>query len=514
MEAHPHQIEPIEPAAESASLGATPGTRRRRLRIRDRFVGLPWRESPAQGEIPEGQFRDATYRRDAIHRRALALADVASAAIAVVIGVAIVGDDALNPLALLALPLVIVVSKLTGLYDRDEHLLRKTTLDEVPALFSVATLYALLIFLAGDLIVDGHFGRDQAVGVWVLLFASMVGARALARCYARAVSAEERCLVVGDAKTAGWISRRFEQAPGLKARVVGRVPLEPEPPSSNGLPVLGSAGELESHLGAEQIERAIVAPRSAVSDDLLNTIRQLKSLGVKVSVLPRLFEVVGSSVELDDVDGITLLGMHRYGLSRSSRAVKRTLDIAGSAFGLLLLSPVLATIAIAIKLDSRGPVLFRQRRMGRGDVPFEMLKFRTMVDDAEALKPSLANRNEADGGLFKIEEDPRITRVGSLLRRASLDELPQLLNVLRGDMALVGPRPLVLDEDSRIEGWRRSRLQLPPGMTGPWQVFGSARIPMQEMVQIDYLYGANWSLWLDVKILLRTVPFVFGRRGL
>ena len=144
-------------------------------------------------------------------------------------------------------------------------------------------------------------------------------------------------------------------------------------------------------LEAEQIERAIVVPRAAVSDDLLNTIRQLKSLGVKVSVLPRLFEVVGSSVELDDVDGITLLGMHRYGLSRSSRAVKRALDIAGSALGLLVLSPVLAAIAIAIKLDSRGPILFRQRRMGRGDVPFEMLKFRTMVDGAEALKSALAD---------------------------------------------------------------------------------------------------------------------------
>ncbi len=171
-------------------------------------------------------------------------------------------------------------------------------------------------------------------------------------------------------------------------------------------------------------------------------------------------------------------------------------------------------IAVAIKLDSGGPVLFRQRRMGRDDVPFEMFKFRTMVDDAEAQKSALKGRNEANGGLFKIKDDPRITRVGGRLRRYSLDELPQLLNVLRGDMALVGPRPLVLDEDSMIEGWRRSRLELPPGMTGPWQVFGSARIPLDEMVKIDYLYGANWSLWLDVKTLLRTVPFVVGRRGL
>src|SRR5262249_13728408 len=182
--------------------------------------------------------------------------------------------------------------------------------------------------------------------------------------------------------------------------------------------------------------------------------------------------------------------------------------------GLSRVSPLLATIAIAIKLDSRGPVLFRQRRMGRNGVPFEMLKFRTMVDGADAQKAALAARNEAAGGLFKIKDDPRITRVGARLRRYSLDELPQLINVLWGEMSLVGPRPLVLDEDCQIEGGRRSRLELPPGMTGPWQVFGSARIPLNEMVKIDYLYGAKWSLWLDVKTLLRTAAFVLGRRGL
>jgi lipopolysaccharide/colanic/teichoic acid biosynthesis glycosyltransferase len=152
--------------------------------------------------------------------------------------------------------------------------------------------------------------------------------------------------------------------------------------------------------------------------------------------------------------------------------------------------------------------------MGQGNVPFEMFKFRTMVDGADAHKKALRGRNEAKGGLFKIQNDPRVTRVGRLLRRTSLDELPQLLNVLRGEMALVGPRPLVIDEDRLVEGWQRRRLQLTPGMTGLWQIFGSARIPLNEMVKIDYLYGANWSLWLDVKILLRTVPFVLGRRGL
>ena len=237
-------------------------------------------------------------------------------------------------------------------------------------------------------------------------------------------------------------------------------------------------------------------------------------MGLRVSVLPRLPEVVGSSVELDDVDGITLLGMRRFGLSHSSKAVKRAFDIVGAGAGLLVLSPLLAAIAIAIKLDSPGPVLFRQRRMGRNGVPFEMLKFRTMADGADDRKFELTAHNEAEDGLFKIKDDPRITGVGARLRQISLDELPQLVNVLRGDMSLVGPRPLVLDEDCRIEGWRRSRLELAPGVTGPWQVFGSARIPLNEMVKIDYLYGANWSLWLDVKTLPRTVPFVLGRRGL
>jgi lipopolysaccharide/colanic/teichoic acid biosynthesis glycosyltransferase len=154
------------------------------------------------------------------------------------------------------------------------------------------------------------------------------------------------------------------------------------------------------------------------------------------------------------VDGITLLGMRRYGLSRSSRAVKRALDVVGASLGVLVLAPLLIAIAVAIKLDSPGPVLLRQRRMGRHDVPFEMLKFRTMLDGADAQRSALAARNEADGGLFKIKEDPRITRVGRLLRRTSLDELPQLFNVLRGDMALVGPRPLVLDEDTRARAPR------------------------------------------------------------
>jgi lipopolysaccharide/colanic/teichoic acid biosynthesis glycosyltransferase len=222
---------------------------------------------------------------------------------------------------------------------------------------------------------------------------------------------------------------------------------------------------------------------------------------------------VGSSVEFDDVGGIVVLGLRHYGLSRSSRALKRMFDLTLGSLALLALAPTFLAIAVAIKLDSRGPVFFRQRRIGRQDGEFEIVKFRTMVVGAERRKEDLLALNEADG-LFKIANDPRITRIGGLLRRTGLDELPQLLNVIRGDMSLVGPRPLIPQEDRQVEGWARRRLEVPPGMTGHWQVLGSARVPLREMLKIDYLYGANWSLWGDMKILLRTIPFVVSRRGL
>jgi lipopolysaccharide/colanic/teichoic acid biosynthesis glycosyltransferase len=172
-------------------------------------------------------------------------------------------------------------------------------------------------------------------------------------------------------------------------------------------------------------------------------------------------------------------------------------------------------IAAAVKLTSPGPVLFRQKRIGRDGREFEMLKFRTMVEDADVKKRELVELNEALDGFFKIADDPRLTSVGRFLRRSFLDEIPQLINVFRGEMSLVGPRPLVPAEDRRIEGWQRRRLTLSPGMTGLWQIFGGAsRVPLREMVKIDYMYAANWSLWLDVQILLRTFPSVVKQRGL
>jgi lipopolysaccharide/colanic/teichoic acid biosynthesis glycosyltransferase len=240
----------------------------------------------------------------------------------------------------------------------------------------------------------------------------------------------------------------------------------------------------------------------------------VKALGVKVSVAPRLLEVVGTSSVVDEVQGTTLLGVRQYGLSKSSEILKRMTDVLGASAALALLSPLFALLCVAICLDSRGGPFYRQPRIGRRGERFSMLKFRSMVTGADAFKEHYRELNEAVGGLFKIAVDPRVTPVGRFLRRTSLDELPQLLNVLKGDMSLVGPRPLVVDEDALVEGWERRRLAVKPGMTGLWQIFGSARIPLPEMVIIDYSYGANWSIWLDLKILLRTVPYVLFRRGM
>jgi exopolysaccharide biosynthesis polyprenyl glycosylphosphotransferase len=483
---------------------------------------IPPPRHPVREELEEALATRRARARDATYRRGLAVADVLSAALAVFVAITVIGDDALRPASFAALPLVVLVNKLAGLYDRDEPLLQKNTLDELPRLFEVATLYALLFWVLSVAFVDGHVGRGQLLGIWGLLFIGLALARAVSRRVARAATPEERCLVLGEHDRAERLRDKLDLSPTINAKVVGWIPLRhgrlrgqtaPNLAQSDGLPVLGELRNLGSALARWDIERVIIAADVGDPEHVLDVIRLAKSFGVKTSVLPRLFEVVGSSATYDDVDGVTLLGIRRFGLSRSSQFVKRSFDLVGSGLLLLIFSPLLVLMAAAIKLDSRGSVLFRQRRIGRDDREFVMLKFRTMQMRAERIKKELEPLNEADG-LFKIHNDPRITRVGRLLRHTSLDELPQLINVLRGEMSLVGPRPLVPDEDRRITGWHRRRLHVMPGVTGHWQILGPTRVPLDEMVKIDYLYGANWSLWGDVKILLRTALFVAGRHGL
>ncbi|HEX6457700.1 MAG TPA: sugar transferase [Thermoleophilaceae bacterium] len=444
--------------------------------------------------------------------------DLVAAAASLVVALAVIGDITLSILpALACLPLLTLVNKVLGLYDRDENVLHKTTLDEAPALLAVSALYAFSIWLAGPLLADEHVHRGPIVVLALLSFFALMVGRSLARWVVVARIVPERCVVIGSADAALRVANKLDSVHGVNAVIVGRVALGPSLPAEaqaeGAIPVLGDMSTVGIVLTEHDIERAIIAYEGPDSEDLLHAIRLVKALGLKVSVLPRLLEVVGSAATYDDINGLPLLGVRRYGLTRSSYLVKRTLDIAGAAAMLLLLAPVFLAVAVAIKLDSRGPVFFRQRRIGRRGEVFRMFKFRSMVDGADEAKDELRELNQAVG-LFKIDGDPRITRVGRTLRALSLDELPQLINVLKGDMSLVGPRPLVPDEDRKIAGWERCRLYFRPGMTGMWQIFGASRIPMHEMVKIDYMYGANWSVWSDVKILARTVPVVLGRRGL
>jgi exopolysaccharide biosynthesis polyprenyl glycosylphosphotransferase len=353
-------------------------------------------------------------------------------------------------------------------------------------------------------IVEGHMGSEEIAALWVCSFAAIGIGRVAARSIAGRASADERCLVIGDWQLALRIRDKLASS-GARANVAATLPL-------NG----DEVDRLEGPEGVARlvdelrIDRIIIALTASETTDVTELIRLAKSAGVQVSLLPRMLEVVGSTVEFEDVDGMTLLGVRPFGLPRSSRLLKRAFDLAVTMVGLVLIGPVVALIALVVRLDSKGPAFFRQVRVGRDDRTFEIVKFRSMVVNAEEQKEGLRALNEVGDGMFKINRDPRVTRIGSLLRRTSLDELPQLFNVLRGEMSLVGPRPLVVDEDALVHGLDRSRLHLTPGMTGPWQVLGT-RVPMQEMVGLDYLYVANWSLWMDVKVLLRTVRHVLSR---
>jgi exopolysaccharide biosynthesis polyprenyl glycosylphosphotransferase len=245
------------------------------------------------------------------------------------------------------------------------------------------------------------------------------------------------------------------------------------------------------------------------------TIAMLKSLAgqVAVSIVPRYYELVTIRSHVEDVYGLPIIDIAPPSLSSGARFAKRLFDVVAASLVLVVMSPVLLAVALAIRLTSPGPVLFRQVRAGRLGQPFEVLKFRTMVVGAEDGRADLREHNEVDGPLFKMRDDPRVTRVGRWLRRTSLDELPQLLNVWKGDMSLVGPRPFVVDEAQAIEGWARKRFEARPGMTGLWQVSGRNELSYLELCRLDYLYVASWSFWWDVKILWQTPATIVRGRG-
>ena len=472
--------------------------------------------APAQAATPVPTRGATPVWRDAVFRRLLAVADLLAAAG----GLATIGlltGRGMPAASVATIPLIVLVAKLLGRYDHDEVVLRKSTLDEVPSLLGLAGAYTLAwSFVALLTGIHMNLGGGGVFVLWSSTGLLLIVGRAVARELGRLAAPSERVLIVGDPVAAAQLAHSLASDPGARIEVAGMLPLEDAVAPTNEWGTSITPGPTFEDLGALvaelDVHRVFLLPTSADSETMLDAVRHTMAVGVKVSIVPRLFEVVGSAVEFDIVGGVTILGVRRAGLSRSSSALKRMTDLVGATAGLLVLAPVMTVVALAIKLDSPGPVFFRQRRVGRGGRQFDMIKFRSMVDGAEAQRSALESLNESHG-IFKLSRDPRITRLGGLLRRSSLDELPQLINVLRGEMSLVGPRPLVVAEDRLIEGRHRARLQLAPGMTGPWQVLGPTRPPLSEMVKTDYLYAANWSLWTDVKIMLRTVAHAFAQRG-
>jgi exopolysaccharide biosynthesis polyprenyl glycosylphosphotransferase len=344
------------------------------------------------------------------------------------------------------------------------------------------------------------------VVLWASLLICTACARNLARRLAATLTPPERCLVLGDPDQARRLSQKLDCHGGMHAEIVASIPFEEfelRRPRK---------GNFADYVAGRGIDRVIVG-NCGERERVLEAVRYFKDYELKVSVLPDLLEVVGSGVEFDEIHGTTLLGVRHFGLSRSSQVLKRALDLAGSGVLLIALAPVMALIAAAVRLESDGPAFFKQTRVGKDGERFTMFKFRTMFDGADQLRDELRELN-GDDDLFKLVEDPRITGIGRFLRRTSLDELPQLLNVFLGEMSLVGPRPLIEEEDAKVVGWHRRRLHLKPGMTGAWQIMGETRDPLAEMVSMDYLYIVNWSVWADTRILLQTIGHVFGRRGL
>ena len=471
-------------------------------------------------EIEERTIPVAPARSSAARMRNLLIAGDALAFVLAILVVELVvvrfreHDLVFFTLAAPALCLWILVARTYGLYDRQGNGPDRTIADDLPDLLlltSVAAWFGTLFVNLADL---AHPRPRVLVAFWLSLLLAMALVRAGVRLAGRVhAPLRERTLIVGAGRVGSLLGARIARRPHYRLDVVGF--LDDDPLYEQELH-LGGTRDLERVVRAYDVERLIIAFSPLGTDAQVALCRRALDLGVRVDIVPRMYEVIGARNRFHSVEGIPLVGLHALRLSPVQRVAKRALDLVVAVAMIVLLAPLLAYFSLRIKLSSPGPVLFRQERMGAGGKRFQIFKFRTMVADADARKSEVAHLNKHDeegARMFKIADDPRITPFGRFLRKWSLDELPQLFNVVRGEMSLVGPRPLILDEDENIHGARRRRLALTPGITGLWQVIGRSDIPFAEMVTLDYLYVTNWSLWGDVKLLMRTVPVVLQRQG-
>ncbi len=402
-----------------------------------------------------------------------------------------------------------------GLYRSDQLSAWASAVAQVPRGFVAILLITWPLFGIATVL-----GLQNVVPLTFVTVIGTAGLAAIARTTVRSglhrsPELRQRTLILGSGVVAGQLVEKLRNNAQFGLLPVGIVDDEVHTVGTPDLPWLGRFEDLDAIIATQQIDRVIIAFTRASHEQLLESIRACRDAGVSVDVVPRLFEFLDGVRALDQVGGLPLLSIGSPVLTSTSMAAKRALDLTGSGLLILAFSPLMLAIAIAIKLESRGPVFFRQPRAGRFNTSFRMIKFRSMHMGADELKAEVAELNEAaDGVMFKIRKDPRVTQVGRFIRRFSLDELPQLFNVLRGEMSLVGPRPLIFPETAALdEDWHLRRLELRPGLTGPWQVYGRSQSPFQEMVRFDYQYVAGWSLARDVEILIATLPAVMSGRG-
>lgn len=472
---------------------------------------LRLRPRPAElRRVVRGRYRD----RDYYVRRALLVADVLGLWAALAVAMAVAGGRAMtlsDSLWLLpTLPAWAFLFWTYMLYRRSIRRFEPTHVGDLPSLFHaliVGTLGLWLFYKYIAPVPQLAFGEVVVFGLVALpLIAAL---RAVLRTACLRWQGPERIFAIATAADVELLRRKLRNHPELGMELVGSVSDE-----GRGLSLQSDLEDVEALMASRQVDHVLVL----LDDDYLPQwqVRELMHAchreGVRFGCFPAVRELLLPGTELNHLEGMGVLTSDPPVLSRTARAMKRCLDIGIAALALALLSPLLTLVALAVRLDSKGPALYRQLRVGRDGKRFRLLKFRTMAVGADSMDEELM-RHSVDPDWLVMDDDPRVTRLGRLLRRCSVDELPQLWNVLRGQMSLVGPRPLPERDDEKVRGWQRHRLDLTPGITGYWQVLGRNDIPFREMLEIDYAYVASWSMWGDIQLLAQTVPAVLRRRG-
>ena len=456
-------------------------------------------------------------------RRALLLADLVGLSVAFAAVELLVGSEGHADrfglleeagIFLLWLPVWALGAKLFGLYDRDEERADHSTSDDLVRVFLLMTVSMFLLSRASTL-TGGLNPEDSKLTIlWLLSIASVTGARVAGRALARRkVDYLQNTVIAGAGDVGQLLARKLLQHPEYGLNLVGFVDADPRPRREHleHVAVLGGFEDLHQVVDTFDVERVVFAFSSDPHVDYLHVIRDLREAGVQVDVVPRLFEVIGPKIDIHTLEGVSLVGLPPVRPSRSTRMLKRALDVVGASAALLATAPLFILAALLIKRDSPGPVFFRQPRLGQGMREFNFLKFRTMAVDSddglhrEYIK-SLMSKDAAPGenGLYKLDRADAVTRVGGWLRRTSLDELPQLINVLRGDMSLVGPRPCLAYEVEHFAPHHFDRFLVPAGMTGLWQVSARAHSTFVEALDLDVLYAQSAGLGLDLRLLART----------